>query len=68
MPVRAMALLAAALAAGHGRADMDEAWLHRAPLPASVRPLLALVLDRSEATSVSVPVGEDFDCSTVTTR
>ena len=50
MSVRAMALLAAALAAGHGSADMDEAWLHRAPLPASVRPLLALVLDRSEAT------------------
>jgi len=57
----ALALLAAALAVGLGRADMDEAWLHRAPLPASVRPLLALVLDRSEATGVSVPVGEDYD-------
>ncbi len=40
---------------------MDEAWLHRAPLPASVRPLLALVLDRSEAAGVSVPVAEDYD-------
>ena len=56
-----MALLAGSLAAVHGRADMDEAWLHRAPLPASVRPLLALVVDRSEAAGVSVPAGEDYD-------
>ncbi len=40
---------------------MDEAWLHRAPVPADVRPLLALVLDRSAATGVRLPVGEDFD-------
>jgi type IV pilus assembly protein PilY1 len=40
---------------------MDEAWLHRAPLPESVRPLLALVLDRSQATGVNVPVTEDYD-------
>ena len=59
--MRASVLLAATLAASHGRADMDEAWLQRAPLPASVHPLLALVLDRSEATRASVPAGEDYD-------
>ena len=56
-----MALLAVGLSAGSSRADMDEAWLHRAPVPASVRPLLALVLDRSEAAGVTVPVAEDYD-------
>ena len=59
--VAAATLLAAAFSAGDGRADMDEAWLHRAPLPVSVRPLLALILDHSEAAGVSVPVGEDYD-------
>ncbi len=59
--VGAATLLAAALSAGDGRADIDEAWLHRAPLPASVRPLLALILDHSAAAGVRLPVGEDYD-------
>lgn len=59
--VAAATLLAAAFSAGDGHADMDEAWLHRAPLPVSVRPLLALILDHSEAAGVSLPVGEDYD-------
>jgi type IV pilus assembly protein PilY1 len=59
--VGAVTLLAAAFSAGDGHADMDEAWLHRAPLPVSVRPLLALILDRSAAAGGSLPVGEDYD-------
>ena len=59
--VGAAALLAAALSAGDGRADIDEAWLHRAPLPMSVRPLLALILDQSAAAGVGLSVGEDYD-------
>jgi len=59
--VRTATLLAAALFAGDGRADLDEAWLHRAPLPVSVRPLLALILDHSAAAGISLPVGEDYD-------
>src|SRR5688500_10214622 len=59
--VRTATLLAAALFAGDGRADLDEAWLHRAPLPMSVRPLLALILDHSAAAGVRLPVGEDYD-------
>jgi type IV pilus assembly protein PilY1 len=53
--------LAIALAVLHGlqmpvtaRADPDEAWLHRAELPAGVQPLLVLILDRSEAAARSV--------------
>ena len=61
MTARVMALLSLGLLAGSSRADMDEAWLYRAPVPASVRPLLALVLDRSEAAGVTVPVAEDYD-------
>ena len=49
------------MSAGDGRADIDEAWLHRAPLPVSVRPLLALILDQSAAAGVRLPVGEDYD-------
>lgn len=55
------ATLLAALSAGDGSADMDEAWLHRAPLPVSVRPLLALILDHSAAAGASLPVGEEYD-------
>ena len=59
--VCAATLLAAAFSAGDGHADMDEAWLHRATLPVSVRPLLVLILDHSAAAGVSLPVGEDYD-------
>ncbi|HEU5467713.1 MAG TPA: hypothetical protein VFU77_00270, partial [Steroidobacteraceae bacterium] len=51
----------ALLAGFASRADIDEAWLHRAELPPTARPLLALVLDRSAATSASVAVREDYD-------
>lgn len=42
-------------------ADPDEAWLHRAELPAGVQPLLVLILDRSEAATRSVLAAPDYD-------
>ena len=58
-----MLLIAAWLAAAAARADSDEAWLHRAPLPETVRPLLALILDRSLATATGMPILEDYEAS-----
>jgi type IV pilus assembly protein PilY1 len=55
------AAVATALAALYARADLDEAWLHRAELPPDLTPLLAVVLDRSSATGQSVTVGESYD-------
>jgi hypothetical protein len=60
---RCILLITGWLAAAVVRADSDEAWLHRAPLPAAVRPLLALILDRSLATATGMPVGEDYDAA-----
>ncbi len=57
----AIVLLAGLGAALSTRADPDEAWLHRAELPEGVRPLLALVLDRSLATARTIPVDEEYD-------
>jgi len=58
---RCIVAIAAWLAAASVRADSDEAWLHRAQLPDSMRPLLALILDRSLATAAGMPVAEDYD-------
>ena len=58
---RCSLLVAAWLASAAVRADSDEAWLHRAAVPPGTRPLLALILDRSAATSLSLPTAEDFD-------
>jgi type IV pilus assembly protein PilY1 len=55
------ALLAGALAAMGAHAGPDEAWLHRAEVPADLRPLLVLVLDRSLAAGRSVMVDEPYD-------
>ncbi len=61
---RAMALATAVLglcAAGAALADPDEAWLLRAPLPAGVMPLLALVVDLSAAGGTETAVAEPYD-------
>jgi type IV pilus assembly protein PilY1 len=42
-------------------ADEDEAWLHRADVPAGTRPLLALLLDRSAATAQLIDAPAPFD-------
>ncbi len=42
-------------------ASEDEAWLRRAPLPASTVPLLALVVDTSEAMAAEVDVLPPYD-------
>lgn len=60
---RCIVMIAAWLSAASVRADSDEAWLHRASLPGSVRPLLALILDRSLATAAAMPVAEEYDPS-----
>ena len=60
----AAALLIGALAAGVVRsahAGTDEAWLHRAIVPTGSRPLLAVILDRSAATSRLLPAQQDYD-------
>ncbi|MGH8204892.1 MAG: hypothetical protein ACREST_09800, partial [Steroidobacteraceae bacterium] len=57
----ALALLGGMGAPLSARADPDEAWLGRAELPDGVRPLLALVLDRSHATARAIPVDEEYD-------
>ena len=56
-------LVTAWLASASVRADSDEAWLHRAQLPDTVRPLLALILDRSLATATGMPVRGDYDAA-----
>ena len=57
----ALALLGSIGASHSVRADPDEAWLRRVELPNGVRPLLALVLDRSLATARTIAVDEDYD-------
>ncbi len=52
--------LAAAFAV---HADPDEAWVVRANLPPGVPPLLALIIDRSDATAAMITVGESYDAS-----
>lgn len=42
-------------------ADEDEAWLHRADVPAGTRPLVAILLDRSAATAQLVDAPAPFD-------
>jgi len=58
---RIVVAVAVACAALFARADTDEAWLRRAALPAGTRPLLAIVLDRSEATLQMLPARESYD-------
>jgi type IV pilus assembly protein PilY1 len=58
---RSFVLAAACLAAAPVGADSDEAWLQRAALPDGMRPLLVLILDRSQATSADMAVTEDYD-------
>ncbi len=53
--------MAGTLLAAVGSADMDEAWLHRAPLPEAVRPLLGIILDRSASADARVAAAEDYD-------
>ena len=42
-------------------ADEDEAWVHRADVPAGTRPLLALLLDTSAATGEVIEAPPPFD-------
>ncbi len=42
-------------------ADEDEAWLHRADVPAGTRPLLAVILDRSAETALGIDAPAPFD-------
>jgi type IV pilus assembly protein PilY1 len=49
--------------AGPVRADTDEAWLQRAAVPPDVRPLLAVILDRSAATARVIAADEDYDAA-----
>jgi hypothetical protein len=58
---RFVVAVAVACTALIARADTDEAWLRRAALPAGTRPLLAIVLDRSEATLQMLPARESYD-------
>jgi len=55
------AFLAGLLAVAPCLADEDEAWLRRADVPAGTRPLLAVLLDRSAATTGLVDVPAPFD-------
>ena len=56
-----MTLLASMVLPPISRADMDEAWLHRADLPEGISPLLGIILDRSTATARSMSVDEPYD-------
>jgi len=47
--------------AGEVRADPDEAWLVRAPVPAGTRPLLVIVLDTSAAMAERIAVTDTYD-------
>jgi hypothetical protein len=54
-------LLACLLAAVPCQADEDEAWLHRADVPAGTRPLLAVLLDPSTATGDLIDAPPPYD-------
>lgn len=56
-----VALVLCLLAAVPCHADEDEAWLHRADVPAGTRPVLAVVLDRSAATAQFIDAPAPFD-------
>jgi len=61
---RLATLLVGVAAAMAVRADSDEAWLARARLPPGVQPLLALVIDRSEATAATIEGADRYDPAT----
>ncbi len=46
---------------GEVRADPDEAWLVRAPLPAGIRPLLIVALDTSAAMAERIMIAAPYD-------
>ncbi|MBX3702673.1 MAG: hypothetical protein KF822_02740 [Steroidobacteraceae bacterium] len=58
--VAAMTLLLAQMSAVSS-ADQDEAWLHRAELPAGMHPLLVLLVDNSEAAARSISAPPPYD-------
>jgi len=65
--INCLLTLAANLALGFASpawADPDEAWLVHAPLPASVRPLLVIVLDTSAAMKGQILIAEPYDPKT----
>jgi len=53
--------LAVLFAVPRAHGDSDEAWLQRAAVPPDLRPLLAVILDRSSAAAQVVPADEDYD-------
>ena len=59
--VLSIALVVGMMLAPISRADLDEAWLHRAQLPEGVSPLLGIILDRSTATSRPMSINEPYD-------
>ncbi|MSQ92341.1 MAG: hypothetical protein EXR87_05335 [Gammaproteobacteria bacterium] len=65
--INCLLTLAANLALGFASpawADPDEAWLVQAPLPASIRPLLVIVLDTSAAMKGRILIAEPYDPQT----
>ncbi|MGH8131146.1 MAG: PilC/PilY family type IV pilus protein, partial [Steroidobacteraceae bacterium] len=58
---RTPAVLIGVVIALMSRADSDEAWLLRAPLPPGIQPLLALIIDSSAATGRTISVDEPYD-------
>lgn len=42
---------------------MDEAWIHRAALPTDIRPLLAVIIDTSNATADNIDTNEPYDAA-----
>ncbi|MDH4258979.1 MAG: PilC/PilY family type IV pilus protein [Gammaproteobacteria bacterium] len=50
--------------AGLAGADPDEAWLSRAPLPASIRPLLVIAVDTSASMGEPIRLAVPYDPST----
>jgi type IV pilus assembly protein PilY1 len=56
-----LAIVALASLIRSSQAGTDEAWLHRATVPAGSRPLLGVILDRSAATSRLIAAQEDYD-------
>lgn len=57
----ALALLLSLQALATARADPDEAWLHRAELPAGIHPLLVLVMDTSAAAARTIRAAPAYD-------
>lgn len=55
------ALVLGMLAAAPCHAGEDEAWLHRADVPAGTRPLFAVLLDRSAATAQAIDAPPPYD-------